>query len=158
MARHRPHRWGCRGVRGTGDGRGGGGKPLTVARLLADETTAAAIEADLLAYYRADVLDLYRGQMSLRRVCVLVAGLPPEARLYRVGNPEAAWTRSEVLLLAVERRITALWRDVVTALGATVKNEHTTPPVLIPDQPAARQPPLRAETASLRSIAHWMRS
>lgn len=113
----------------------------------------------MLAYYGVDLLDLYRGRLSLRRVCVLVGGLPPQARLFRVGQPDGGWSRQEVLLLAVERRVTALWRDVVTALGASVGKDQLAAPVAVPDPPS-RTPGTSAPEAptSLRAIARWMRS
>jgi hypothetical protein len=73
------------------------------------------------------------------------------------GNRRVAGVAARCL--AVERRITALWRDVVTALGAAVTAEHTTAPVPLPGQPEMRkQSDRQAEVASLRAIAPWMRT
>ncbi|KJK57549.1 hypothetical protein [Saccharothrix sp. ST-888] len=44
---------------------------------------AEAIEADLLRYYRLDLLDYHRGAMSARRLRVLVQHLPEESALGR---------------------------------------------------------------------------
>ncbi|MFI1580009.1 hypothetical protein [Embleya sp. NPDC020630] len=49
-----------------------------------------AIEADLLRYYRVDLLDLYRGEMSWRRLRVLIRYLPPESATARVLQPRDA--------------------------------------------------------------------
>ncbi|OAN26233.1 hypothetical protein [Mycolicibacterium iranicum] len=45
-----------------------------------------AIEADLLRFYRIDVLDFYRGTLSARRLGVLIRQLPAESALVRALN------------------------------------------------------------------------
>lgn len=59
------------------------------------------IEADLERYYRRDLCDLWRGRMTLRKLTVLMNGLPPESATVRalagVTGPLAGWTLAEVL-------------------------------------------------------------
>ncbi|XVV06343.1 hypothetical protein ACQPW3_13505 [Actinosynnema sp. CA-248983] len=113
-----------------------------------------------------DLLDLYRGALPLRRVCVIVAHLPPDAALWRVLHPDGRWTRAEVLAAATERRITALWAAVVTLLGHKVGDDELISPLdvltstAIPGAetpPAARGGDSGTPTTPLREIALMMR-
>lgn len=57
------------------------------------------MEADLQRYYQIDYRDRWRGDLTLRRLSVLVRHLPPGSATSTAlngGDPE--WTRSEVLL------------------------------------------------------------
>ena len=106
-----------------------------------------------------DLLDLYRGRLSYRRVCALVAHLPEDAAAWRVLDPQGGWTRAELLASVTERRITALWALVATALGQQVTDEQLAHPLDIhrprePSHARAGQPELK----SLREIALWMRN
>lgn len=58
-----------------------------------------AIEADLMRYYGIDLLDFYRGDISPRRVGVLVKQLPPESALSRALNDgQIPWGNLEHLI------------------------------------------------------------
>lgn len=50
---------------------------MALGALLRDHTDA--VEADLQRYYGVDLADLWRSGLSVRRLSVLVAGLPAEA-------------------------------------------------------------------------------
>ncbi|ONI92477.1 hypothetical protein ALI22I_03490 [Saccharothrix sp. ALI-22-I] len=106
-----------------------------------------------------DLLDLYRGTLSFRRVCAVVAHLPDDAAVWRATGPDAGWTRPEVLLAALERRVTLLWATVATALGTKVSDADVAAPLDLGDT----APPSQAggepepEVRSLREIALWMR-
>lgn len=105
-----------------------------------------------------DLLDLYRARLSYRRVCVLVAGLPPDARVWRAIVPDAGWSRLEMLTAAIERRITTLWATVAAALGQTVPPEHLTSPLDLATTDQERGPgEPEPETVSLRDMARLMR-
>ena len=106
-----------------------------------------------------DLLDLYRGRLSYRRVCVLVTHLPEDAAVWRVLDPRGGWTRAELLASVIERRITALWVVVASALGQQVTDEQLADPLDVlylrePRRARAEEPELK----SLREIALWMRS
>ena len=130
-----------------------------MARLLAHDATATALETDLLCY-GVDLLDLYRGELSLRRVCALVEHLPPDAAVWRVLGPDAGWTRAEVLAAAMERRLTGLWATLAAALGHQVTAADLTSPLdLLSDPGPARQPSVvEPDTLSLRDTALMMRT
>lgn len=122
--------------------------------MLSDDTTADALEADLLRYYGVDLLDFYRQSLTLRRLCILVTHLPGDAAVWRTVYPDDGWSRTDVLLLAVERRITTLWATVAAALGAQVDDEAVAVPVDLPDTDKQDEPTVRP----LREIASMMRS
>ena len=60
-----------------------------------------ALEADLLRYFQVDLLDLYRGRLSLRRLRVLINALPPDAAIYRRNDEHGGWTVTDHLLATV---------------------------------------------------------
>ncbi|MFD8494271.1 hypothetical protein [Amycolatopsis sp. NPDC059657] len=159
-----PGRDGCRrrGLLGGCDEGVGPGKPLTVALLLADEATAEALETDLLRC-GVDLLDLYRGTLSYRRVCALVTHLPDDAAVWRVLDPRGGWTRADLLASVTERRITALWATVATALGMEVTDAQLADPIGAFTSTDSPRPAVQnaghgePELKSLREIAVWMR-
>ncbi|MFE5332569.1 hypothetical protein ACFRCG_39945 [Embleya sp. NPDC056575] len=65
--------------------RPGAGGIAGLAHLLREH--GEAIEADLLRYYQVDLLDLYRGEMSWRRLRVLIRYLPVESATSRAMQP-----------------------------------------------------------------------
>ncbi|WP_211282641.1 hypothetical protein [Amycolatopsis keratiniphila] len=107
-------------------------------------TFAARFGPDLLLY-GLDLLDLYRGPLSYRRVCALVAHLPDDAAVWRMRHPHGAMTRAKLVLTTVERRVTALWATVAIALGRTSRCSggraagHAASSRACPDDPCARR-------------------
>ncbi|WP_063778057.1 hypothetical protein [Lentzea aerocolonigenes] len=94
-------------------------------------------------------------------MCALVANLPEDAAVWRTAGPDAGWTRADIVLAALERRVTLLWATVATALGHKVTDADVTSPL---DQltasssaPAAEGGDTGPETKSMREIALWMR-
>ncbi|OLR94043.1 hypothetical protein [Actinokineospora bangkokensis] len=74
---------------------------------MGDDITAEALEVDLLAG-GVDLLDLYRGGLSYRRLCALVTHLPDDAAVWSAHRPGGRYSTVELLLVALERRITVL--------------------------------------------------
>jgi hypothetical protein len=97
----------------------------------------------------------------LRRVCAIVANLPDDAAVWRTGGADAGWSRSELVLAVLERRVTLLWATVATALGQKVTDADLTGPLDATTTATEPSPPAPAggesETKSLREIALWMR-
>ena len=56
-----------------------------------------------MRFYGVDLLDLYRDprRLTLRRLAVLVRGLPAESSTVRALHDEAAWTTTDYLLASV---------------------------------------------------------
>ena len=122
------------------------------------------METDLLRY-GVDLLDLYRGGLSYRRVCALVTHLPDDAAVWRVLDPRGSWTRADLLATLTERRITALWAVVAAALGHEVTDAQLADPMDAYTTTSATGPAENRHTESgepelksLREIAIWMRS
>jgi hypothetical protein len=66
------------------------------------EEHAEALEADLLRHYGIDLLDWHRGQLSSRRLSVLVQHLPRDSATARELHGEAAdWSVTDYLLASV---------------------------------------------------------
>ncbi|MEO6081561.1 MAG: hypothetical protein ABIQ18_00445 [Umezawaea sp.] len=128
--------------------------------MLADDTTAEALEIDCLRL-GVDLLDLYRGDLSLRRVCAIVAHLPPDSALWRALHPDGRWTRADVLAAATERRLTALWAAVASLLGHQVTDDELSSPLdalTVPETASATSGgEQHTETTPLREIALMMR-
>jgi hypothetical protein len=110
-----------------------------------------------------DLLDLYRGRLSYRRVCALVEHLPDDAAVWRTASPDAGWPRTDYLLAALERRVTLLWATVAAAFGHTLTDEQLTGPIdALTRQPRDRPAVAQGgdpgpETKSLREMALMMR-
>ncbi|WP_189255600.1 hypothetical protein [Lentzea flava] len=66
--------------------------------------------------------------MSYRRVCALVANLPEDSAVWRTAGADAGWTRADLALAALERRVTLLWATVAAALGHKVSDADVTGP------------------------------
>ncbi|ANZ36477.1 hypothetical protein BBK82_10765 [Lentzea guizhouensis] len=93
-------------------------------------------------------------------MCALVANLPADAAVWRSAGTDAGWTRTDLALAALERRVTLLWATVATALGHKVTDAD----VVGPFDTSATSPALTAgggepgpEQKSMREIALWMR-
>ncbi|WET76899.1 hypothetical protein P3102_22615 [Amycolatopsis sp. QT-25] len=91
--------------------------------------------------------------------------LPGDAAVWRVLDPRSGWTRADLLASVTERRITALWATVASALGQEITDAQLADPVEAFTTPAtprsARAPAAGSgepEVKSLREIAVWMRS
>ncbi len=63
------------------------------------------MEADLLQYYRVDLADHWRGQLTLRRLWVLISQLPPESRVAtELGGP--GWRAGDYVIADVFGAVT----------------------------------------------------
>jgi hypothetical protein len=69
------------------------------------------VEADLLRYYRVDLLDYYRGTLSARRLRVLIKHLPRDSALVgELHGDTAEWGLAEHLLAgAVDELAVGNW-------------------------------------------------
>jgi hypothetical protein len=86
------------------------------------------VEADLLRFYRVDLLDYYRGTLSARRLRVLIRHLPRESALVRALHGDVAdWGLAEHLLAgAVDELAVGNW------LFATANSDENADP---PERP-----------------------
>lgn len=94
-------------------------------------------------------------------MCALVANLPEDAAVWRSAGTDAGWTRADIALAALERRVTLLWATVAAALGHKVTDTDVTgpfdPPAAAPSASTAGGGGTEPETKSMREIALWMR-
>lgn len=83
------------------------------------------MEADLLRFYRVDLLDYYRGKLSPRRLRVLIRHLPRESALARALHGDVVdWGLTEHLLAGVVDELAVGNWLFVTANSP----EHADPP------------------------------
>ncbi|GAA0954981.1 hypothetical protein GCM10009560_78960 [Nonomuraea longicatena] len=75
------------------------GKLIWLVRILDEHLPA--VEADLHRYYRLDIIDLYRGKLSVRKLLSLLQGLPRGSALHvAITGEEASWSPGDYLLAA----------------------------------------------------------
>lgn len=91
------------------------------------------MEADLQRFYQLDLLDHYRGRISLRKLLVLLKHLPPEAHIRRLPGSDG-WNVEDVPYLLA---------DVFAALTGETHPQH---PAVKADR-RARVELLKARTA-----------
>lgn len=73
--------------------------------MLRDHTDA--VEADLQRFYGVDLGDLWRGRLSVRRLSVLIAHLPPGSAVWAAENGiPYGWSLTDVLLTDVFAALT----------------------------------------------------
>lgn len=69
------------------------------------------IESDLSRYHQRDLLDLYRGDLTVRKALVLIDHLPPGAALWRAMGLDNTWTEeAHLLALVVDVLQAANWQ------------------------------------------------
>lgn len=56
------------------------------------------VEADLQRFYRVDLADYWRGELSPRRLSVLIEQLPPDSATARKYSDADGWSRLEFLV------------------------------------------------------------
>lgn len=70
---------------------------------------AEELRADFRRVYDRDLLDLYRGQMSLFEATSLAHSLPPGSAVWRAEGGYMAWTDEAHILSVVERNTHLVW-------------------------------------------------
>lgn len=88
-----------------------------------------AIEADFHRFYQLDLLDLYRGTLSPRKVLVLIEHLPPGAALWNETGGDSAWTLETHLLANVLDAV-----NVSNWIAAGGKQSSKPKPIARPDE------------------------
>ncbi|MFF2621248.1 hypothetical protein [Oerskovia jenensis] len=91
---------------------------------------AGALEADFQRWYQADLLDLYRGDLTFRKASEWARHLPPGAAVFREMGGPLAWSDEVHMGAAVEYAVRALhWAQTADA--------STTDPPLPLEPPAS---------------------
>jgi hypothetical protein len=92
------------------------------------------IEADLEREYGRDLCDLWRGTMTLRKVGVLIKGLPPGSASMRaiagVTGPLSTWSLTEALLARLVDE-TAAYRWQWESAHLEPNTQHRDPPTSV---------------------------
>jgi hypothetical protein len=102
------------------------------------------LECDLLRVYGVDLLDLYREpqRLTLRRLAVLIRGLPADALTVQALHVEASWSATEYLLAEVLDTLRqANWLTVELNKKKSARNPQPER-VPRPGEPAREKPAL----------------
>lgn len=111
---------------------------------------ADEVEADLARFYRIDLRDLWRGDLTPRRLGVLVAALPPESATMSKLAPQMAAESSPNAVprqWSIDQQLLANVFDAVVVLTWTLRQvnskERLQPPELMPRPGEVKAPPKR---------------
>lgn len=104
------------------------------------------LEADLQEYYSVDLVDYFRGRLTLRKLLVLVTTLRPGARIYEDWSQAEHLAADQVDLLNL-----IVWQNYYIA-GSLVGKKLKKPPKPI-RRPADRSKPIKfAKTDDLKAF------
>jgi hypothetical protein len=103
------------------------GKLVWLARTLGEHFSA--VESDLQRHYGVDLLDLYRGKLSIRKLLSLLSGLPRGSALHIATEGESAtWGTNDYLMAnAVDHLAAANWLFVQANSKKGAKNPRPDP-------------------------------
>lgn len=85
------------------------------------------VEADWQHYYGLDLLDVFRGRISLRKASVLTSGLPAGAGLWRLWGGDNAWSDNTHLLNQILYRLDRLEYGVAGGKGRAPREQEPPP-------------------------------
>ncbi|MEV6551747.1 hypothetical protein AB0M57_23955 [Streptomyces sp. NPDC051597] len=115
------------------------------------------LEADLLEYFGVDLLDLWRGRLSIRRVGVLIASLckkPGRSALLAAVNESSAWDTTDHLLARISDAIELSNYFFIQANSSEDTGLEPPTPLPRPGQPE-QQPEPEFEFASGTEVASF---
>ena len=106
------------------------------------EEHAEAIEADLLHHYNVDLLDWHRGDMSSRRLRVLLEHLPSGSSFARSVHGDAAeWSLTDHLLATVADQLAmANWMFATVNRDEDAESLPYPEPIARPGSPSDAAP------------------
>lgn len=94
--------------------------------------------------YGVDITDLWRGRLSLRRLVVLIQGLPSTSRFARIYSDAdelfAVWSLSDLLLARVHDELAALrWQWESAHLDTKKQRPRAQPTPITPEVGGSRR-------------------
>lgn len=108
------------------------------------------IEADLLRVYGVDLLDLYRGTLTPRRLLVLIRGLPPGSALGRAMGGDVALS-DEVTAIRM-----AAWQICCYIASAVGAKQSDLPKPPQPPEPGWQQKAREAQERQDAKARRWL--
>ncbi|MFI5877532.1 hypothetical protein ACIBAH_34885 [Streptomyces sp. NPDC051445] len=117
------------------------------------------LEADLLEFFNVDLLDVWRGRLSIRRIGVLIDSLmrkPGKSTLLMAMDERAAWSESDYLLARVSDAL-ELSNFLFLKANASESDDLEFPaPVTRPGDPEpSQQPAPQPEFASGQEVVDF---
>lgn len=96
------------------------------------------LEVDLQREFRVDLGDVWRGRMSLRRLRVLVSGLPPDCAtahaLSGTTGPLTSWSLTDLLLGRLADELAVFrWQWESAHVDPKKSSPRKQPPSVLPD-------------------------
>ncbi|MEU7149723.1 hypothetical protein AB0B15_17065 [Streptomyces sp. NPDC045456] len=117
------------------------------------------LEADLLEFFGVDLLDLWRGELSLRRLHVLISSLlsrQGSGALVRTIDESAMWSHESHLLARISDALEASNYLFIRANTADEDTEIDPPqPLWRPGTEAVEPEPEKPAMASPAELSQW---
>ncbi|MGW6597910.1 hypothetical protein [Streptomyces sp. NPDC055036] len=101
------------------------------------------LEADLLEFFQVDLLDLWRGRLSLRRLGVLINSLMAKtgrSTLLRAMDERSEWSESDYLLARISDALELSNFLFIKANSEDAQDLEMPDPIPRPGQPEPQQP------------------
>ncbi|MEU6959414.1 hypothetical protein [Streptomyces chrestomyceticus] len=116
------------------------------------------LEADLLEFFGVDLLDLWRGELSLRRLHVLISSLlsrQGSGALVRAVDETAMWSHESHLLARISDALEASNYLFIQANSAEETGIDPPQPVWRPGAEAVEPEPEEPAMASPAELSEW---
>jgi hypothetical protein len=113
------------------------------------------LEADLLEFFHTDLLDLWRGRLSIRRVGVLIDALmrkPGKSSLLMAMDERSYWSESDYLLARVSDALELSNYLFIKANAETSEDLELPAPIPRPGDPES-QPEPQPDFASTAEVS-----
>jgi hypothetical protein len=111
-----------------------------------------------LEFFNVDLLDLWRGQLSIRRIGVLIDSLmnkPGRSALLMAMDERAAWSESDYLLARVSDALELSNFLFIKANAADTDSLEFPPAITRPGQPEPQQPEPQSDFASGEEVVQF---
>ncbi|MFE7313813.1 hypothetical protein ACFU7T_12000 [Streptomyces sp. NPDC057555] len=116
------------------------------------------LEADLLEFFGIDLLDLWRGCLTLRRLHVLISSLLTKqgsGALVRAVDESAMWSHESHLLARISDALEAANWLFIRANSADDTDRDPPQPMWRPGAEPVESEPMKPEMASPSELASW---
>ncbi|MFB7782068.1 hypothetical protein ACFC1D_05070 [Streptomyces vinaceus] len=117
------------------------------------------LEADLLEFFRVDLLDLWRGRLSLRRVGVLINSLmkkPGRSTLLEAMDERTRWGESDYLLARISDAL-ELSNYLYFKANAEDSDDLEQPdPIPRPGRPEPEPEPIETQFSSATELSSFL--
>ncbi|MFD8886422.1 hypothetical protein ACFV0H_28460 [Streptomyces erythrochromogenes] len=117
------------------------------------------LEADLLEFFQVDLLDLWRGRLSLRRVGVLINSLmkkPGRSTLLEAMDERTRWGESDYLLARISDALELSNYLFFKANAEDSEDLEQPDPIPRPGQPEPEPQPVETQFSSAEELSSFL--